>query len=222
MSKVNLDELRKSLEYLEFSPKEIDSIISKAQAEADEDEEEDEENEEEEEEEGEEGSKKEEIEECSDGKKRGEGIKKSLEIDILKAIKVSNEVQFQRVTERLTNLFEKALDSLTEKVEGELGDIKKSLNEIGKTPEPRKGFSRQSILEKGGLGEDDNGKKILSVSAQKDDVIKAMEDVIEKSTDVDRRGRFEKALLHYNMGGAAIPQSIAQELFEKENIRLVR
>jgi methanogenic corrinoid protein MtbC1 len=72
------------------------------------------------------------------------------------------------------------------------------------------------------LGEDEDGKQILSVSAQKDDVIKAMENVIEKSTDEGRRGRFEKALLHYNMGGAAIPQDIAQELFAKENIRLVR
>jgi len=219
MSKINLDELRKSLEDLEFSPEEIESIISKAKAEAmeaeDEDEDEDETGDEDtdfEDEEAEEFEKK--------GKK--EGIKKSINADILKAIRQANEIHLQKVTERLTSSFEKSIEEITKKVEGELDDIKKSIEKIGSIPEPRRGFSRQSILEKGGLGEDDNGKKILSVSSQKDDVIKAMEDVIEKSTDVDRRGRFEKALLHYNMGGAAIPQSIAQELFEKENIRLVR
>ncbi len=213
MSKVNLDELRKSLEDLEFSPEEIDSIISKAQEEAndggDDDGSEDEET-------------AEELEELEKKKKKKEGIEKSLDIDILKSIKATNEIQLQRATERLSDSFEKAIESITQKVEGELSDIKKSIDEIGRTPEPRRGFSRQAILEKGGLGEDEDGKQILSVSAQKDDVIKAMENVIEKSTDEGRRGRFEKALLHYNMGGAAIPQDIAQELFAKENIRLVR
>lgn len=215
MSKVNLDELRKSLEDLEFSPEEIDSIISKAQEEAndggDDDGSEDEET-------------AEELEELEKKKKKEkkEGIEKSLDIDILKAIKATNEIQLQRVTERLSDSFEGAIESITQKVKGELSDIKKSIDEIGRIPEPRRGFSRQAILEKGGLGEDEDGKQILSVSAQKDDVIKAMENVIEKSTDEGRRGRFEKALLHYNMGGAAIPQDIAQELFAKENIRLVR
>jgi len=215
MSKVNLDELRKSLEDLEFSPEEIDSIISKAQEEVndggDDDGSEDEET-------------AEELEELEKKKKKEkkEGIEKSLDTDILKAIKATNEIQLQRITERFSDSFEKAIESITQKVEGELSDIKKSIDEIGRIPEPRRGFSRQAILEKGGLGEDEDGKQILSVSAQKDDVIKAMENVIEKSTDEGRRGRFEKALLHYNMGGAAIPQDIAQELFAKENIRLVR
>lgn len=213
MSKVNLDELRKSLEDLEFSPEEIDSIISKAQEEAndggDDDGSEDEET-------------AEELEELEKKKKKKEGIEKSLDIDILKSIKATNEIQLQRATERLSDSFEKAIESITQKVEGELSGIKKSIDEIGRIPEPRRGFSRQAILEKGGLGEDGDGKQILSVSAQKDDVIKAMENVIEKSTDEGRRGRFEKALLHYNMGGAAIPQDIAQELFAKEDIRLVR
>jgi hypothetical protein len=212
MSKVNLDELRKSLEDLEFSPEEIDSIISKAQEEANDGGDDD-------------GSEDEETAEELEKKKKKEkkeGIEKSLDIDILKAIKATNEIQLQRITERFSDSFEKAIESITQKVEGELSDIKKSIDEIGRIPEPRKGFSRQAILEKGGLGEDEDGKQILSVSAQKDDVIKAMENVIEKSTDEGRRGRFEKALLHYNMGGAAIPQDIAQELFAKENIRLVR
>lgn len=218
MSKVNLDELRKSLEDLEFSPEEIDSIISKAQEEAndggDDDGSEDEETAEE----------LEELEELEKKKKKEkkEGIEKSLDTNILKAIKATNEIQLQRITERFSDSFEKAIESITQKVEGELSDIKKSIDEIGRIPEPRRGFSRQAILEKGGFGEDEDGKQILSVSAQKDDVIKAMENVIEKSTDEGRRGRFEKALLHYNMGGAAIPQDIAQELFAKENIRLVR
>lgn len=220
MSKVNLDELRKSLEDLEFSPEEINSIISKAQEEAndggDDDGSEDEETTEELEEKKKKKKKKEEDDE------EEEGIEKSLDTDILKAIKATNEIQLQRVTERFSDSFEKAIESITQKVEGELSDIKKSIDEIGRIPEPRRGFSRQAILEKGGFGEDEDGKQILSVSAQKDDVIKAMENVIEKSTDEGRRGRFEKALLHYNMGGAAIPQDIAQELFAKENIRLVR
>jgi hypothetical protein len=217
MSKVNLDELRKSLEDLEFSPEEVESIIVKAQAEADDDDDKDDEGGDDE---GSGDGK--DTEELEKKKKKEEGIKKSTDVDILKAIKATNEIQLQRVTERLTSSFEKAIESITQKVEGELGDIKKSLDEIGNKPNPRRGFSRQSILEKGGLGEDEDGKTILSISAQKEGVIKAMEDVIEKSTDENRRGRFEKALLHYNMGGAAIPQDIAQELFLKENIRLVR
>lgn len=212
MSKVNLDELRKSLEDLEFSPEEIDSIISKAQEEANDDGDDDDSEDEETAEELEKKKKKE----------KKEGIEKSLDIDILKAIKATNEIQLQGITERFSDSFEKAIESINQKVEGELSDIKKSIDEIGRIPEPRRGFSRQAILEKGGLGEDEDGKQILSVSAQKDDVIKAMENVIEKSTDEGRRGRFEKALLHYNMGGAAIPQDIAQELFAKENIRLIR
>lgn len=207
MSKVNLDELRKSLEDLEFSPEEVEQIISKAQAEANDDDDE-----------GGDG------EGSGDGEEvdNEEGIKKSVDIDILKAIKASNEIQMERIANRLSETIEKAISSVTEKFQEELEDLQKSIDELGKQPTPRRGFSRQSILEKGGLGEDEDGKKILSVSAQKDDVIKAMEDVIEKSTDEGRRGRFEKALLHYNMGGAAIPQDIAQELFAKENIRLVR
>lgn len=210
MSKVNLDELRKSLEDLEFSPEEIESIISKAQEEAD----------------GGEGSEGDGGGEGSEGDdddlEKKKCINKSQDIDILKAIKATNDLQLEKVTERLSDSFAKAIESISEKFESELGTLKKSIDEIGGTPEPRRGFSRQSILEKGGLGEDEDGKKILSVSAQKDDVIKAIEDVIEKSTDENRKGRFEKALLHYNMGGASIPQDIAQELFSKENIRLVR
>jgi len=221
MSKINLEELRKSLEDLEFSEKEIDSIISKAkkEAEIEEDEEMDEdfEDEEDEIEKDEESAEEEEIE-----KKKSSVKKKSLDADILKAIRAANEIQLQRVTQKLSASFEKALESISQKVEEELNSIKKSIDEMGKIPEPRRGFSRQAILEKGGLGEDENNRKILSVSLQKDEVIKALESVIEKSTDVNQRSRFEKALLHYNMGSAPIPYDVAQELFVKENIRLVR
>ena len=212
MSKVNLDELRKSLEDLEFSPEEIKSIISKAKAEAEDAEDDDDD--------GEGGDDEGSKDEKENDEK--EGITKSVDIDILKAIKATNEVQMEKIAARLSETIEKAIESITEKFQEEVDGLQKSIEEIGKQPTPRRGFSRQSVIEKGGLGEDDDGKKILSVSMQKDDVIKAMEDVIEKSTDENRKGRFEKALLHFNMGGAAIPQDIAQELFAKENIRLVR
>ena len=105
----------------------------------------------------------------------------------------------------------------------EMEKIKETVNKLAEEPVARRGVSHSSILEKGiKEGQDDDGKTILSVSTQKEEIIKAMEDVIEKSTDESRKDRFSKALLHFNMGGSLPSQDIAKELFLKENIRLVR
>ncbi len=216
MSKMNLDELRKSLEDLDFSPEEIDAIIEKAEKEADTIEKEVDVDEEEKEQETEEQEEDEEEE-----TEEEEEVEKSIQPDILKSLRASNNRIMKSLTRRLSTQMNEELEEFKKGIRDDLSEIKKSLNKIGSTPMPRRGISHQSILEKGLVDRDEDGKTILSVSSQKDDVIKAIEGVIEKSTDVGRRGRFERALLHYNMGGAAIPQDIAQELFTSENIRLV-
>jgi hypothetical protein len=75
-----------------------------------------------------------------------------------------------------------------------------------------------------GAQEDESGKTVLSVTAHKEQVTKAMVDVLEKSTDLEPelKKAYEDSIMRYNAGGGTIEKAVGIDLFENRNIRLVK
>lgn len=205
-------ELVKSLQEIGFSQEDINEVLEKSGMKDLPDDYDSEETEEE---------KKEREEKERIEKEKMEGKEeKSMSPDILKAI---GEI-FQK---NQNSDLQKSIDGLSERygnLEKSISELSSQVQELKTTPKPFKSFKSSDILKKGGLGEenDEDGKKVLSVTMQKEEVSKSLEDVIEKSTDSKVKMRYESTLLNYNSGNVPIPQDIAVDLFKNHDIRLIQ
>lgn len=146
------------------------------------------------------------------GIKGGEDLKKSIDEDIIKSIEVgiTNKIE-ERISDIQKSIEESVVSKLDEKYKGlnaeeirsdiekslsdQLKDIKEEVKKIGDTPIGRKAIitNGANFFEKGNLDElndeEKEGKK-LSITKDRDEIIKSMQDMFDKSTDTD-----EKAIL---------------------------
>jgi len=174
-----------------------------------------------EEEEEEQGGDEEELEK----EKKPEKEEKSLQADLIKGISEEISSQFKGLTE----LIQKAVD-----LGSEVTELKKSVDEIKGVVEKvaamplgtkalRAGAAAQ-FLEKalGGSLEDGEEKQVLSINSNKEAVLKAMETGLSKATDDELKRSYEDSIVRYNAGGGQPSREVAQDLFEKHNIRLTK
>lgn len=204
------EELVKALEILEIN---IDDIAEKEEIVKAKDEEEPEE---EESEEGgeEEESEEEEVEKGGKKKKEekpAEEIKKSQEIDLMKSL-----------GEMFTN-FSNEQKNILETVTNRISKIEETVDKMASQPLGRK--ANTHFIEKSFGGSelhDDKGMRILSLSQQKPEIEKAMEDIMLKSTDVSVKSRYESAILTLNAGCGNPSQEIALDMYNNHKIRLVK
>lgn len=146
------------------------------------------------------------------GIKGGEDLKKSIDEDIIKSIEagITNKIE-ERINDIQKSIEESVVSKLDEKYKGlnaeeirsdiekslsdQLKDIKEEVKKIGDTPIGRKAIitNGANFFEKGNLDdlsdEEKEGKK-LSITKDRDEIIKSMQDMFDKSTDND-----EKAIL---------------------------
>ena len=115
----------------------------------------------------------------------------------------------------------------------EVTELKKSVDGITKLVEKIAGMPlgtkaikagvAANFFEKALAGEsqDETGKKVLSVVANKDQVLKALVDANEKVTDPELKKAYEDSIMRYNGGGGTIEKSVAFDLHDNHDIRLV-
>jgi hypothetical protein len=72
-----------------------------------------------------------------------------------------------------------------------------------------------------GESQDETGKKVLSVTANKDQVLKSLVDISKKMTDPELKKAYEDSIVRYNGGGGTIEKAVGLDLFENHDIRLV-
>lgn len=126
-------------------------------------------------------------------------------------------------------------DEINARLEDELGELKKSVDSIKDLVEKVAGMpigtkaikagATAQFLEKalgGNFQEDESGKKVLSVTRDKEAVLKALDNGLSKATDNELKKSYENSIMRYNAGGGSIDQEVALDLFEKHDIRLVK
>jgi hypothetical protein len=74
----------------------------------------------------------------------------------------------------------------------------------------------------GATQKDEEGKTPLSVSLQKEAVLKALENGMSKCVEADLIKAYEDSIIRYNAGGGTISQVTAVDLFENHGIRLTQ
>lgn len=172
-----------------------------------------------------EGEEKEEGEDDEEGSQGGKtkNLEEEEEEEKNKKKSASNEFS------TLTNLIQKAID-----LKEDMDELKKSVDDIKGVIEKIAGMplgtkaiktgAAAQYLEKAMAGDfqDEAGKRVVSVSRNKDVVLKALETGFSKATDDDLKKAYEGSIVRYNAGGGTIDQEVAIDLFEKHNIRLVR
>jgi len=68
---------------------------------------------------------------------------------------------------------------------------------------------------------DDEGKKILSVTQNKEVIIKALETGLSKAVDAELIHSYQDSIISYNGGGGMIAKAAALDLYDNYGIRLV-
>lgn len=157
-------------------------------------------------------------------KKKEETLQKSEvnSVDIIKGITASFNEQIESIKSSINDNsdLQKSISDLSEK----LDTLTESVNLIGNTPQGRKSATNYTFLEKAESPEskDEDGKTVLHISKDKEQISKAMESVYDMETDEIKKGMYGDALASYVAGNAEPSQGIVRDLFTNHNIRLVK
>ena len=112
----------------------------------------------------------------------------------------------------------KAINDLRE----ENTELKKSIEVIGSQYPGMKSVNKHSFIEKAEKGEDEDGRKVFSVSKQKNMVLGVLNDAIDTEENNHIKKSLEDNLVGYNAGGAPISEDIAKYLYDNKGVRLVK
>lgn len=169
------------------------------------------------------GEKKE--KESKKEEKEEEPTEKAISVEMLKGLTDEMNGKFKTVTE----MIQKSLDT-----EDRIAELQKSVDSMTTLVEKIAGMplgnkaiknaAAANFFEKalGGEQEDESGKKMLSVSAHKEIILKSLEDGMNKTVDPELKKSYEDSIVRYNGGGGTINQTVAMDLFENFGIRLVK
>ena len=147
--------------------------------------------------------------------KKGEKVEKSINTDLVKALTDSFSGKIDKIIE--------SNDSLVKSQKDEIAELKKSIQIIGQQKNPFKSAATHSFLEKSVENEiDGNGKTILSVTANKEQLLSVLENAVEKATSPDIKKAIEADILAYNMADRNISEPIASYLYMNHNIKVVK
>lgn len=145
--------------------------------------------------------------------------------EMFKALEDSISAKFQGVT----NILRKAVGS-----NDEVAELKKSVDEVlgivGKIAgmplgtKAIKAGAAANFFEKalGGETKDEDGKQILSVTLNKEAILKSLEDGMNKTTDLELKKSYESSIVRYNGGGGTINREVAIDQLENFNVRLTK
>lgn len=145
-------------------------------------------------------------------------LEKSKESDLFKSLQDSQDKMTKTFSDLIKGLEDK-IGSLSE----ENSELRKSIDLLGEERPGKKSIASEfSIIEKGGSVEDESGKKVLSVSRQKDQVCSELEKAMDE-TEGDLQKAIASQIVTYNADPfGKIAQPIAEHLYNKRNVRLVK
>jgi hypothetical protein len=152
------------------------------------------------------------------------------------------ETEEKGVTAEMLKSLDTKLDGIVTILKGvvsdrssdEIAEIRKSITDINDSLESLKGMPQGKKAIKNGsaeffqkslngeMPEDEKGKKVLSITLNKEQVLKALENGFEKTQDEDLKKSYESSIVRYNGGGGTISQDVAIDMYEKHNVRLTR
>jgi hypothetical protein len=153
-----------------------------------------------------------------------EKAEKAVTPEMLKGLQDEMNTKFKGVTEILKGFgnddkiaeLQKSVDAVTSLVE-KIAGMPLGTKAI-------KAGAAANFFEKsfGGEQEDESGKKVLSVTMNKEQILKSLEDGMNKAVDPELKRSYEDSIVRYNAGGGTIAQPVAMDLFENFNIRITK
>jgi hypothetical protein len=144
-----------------------------------------------------------------------------------------SELEKSDNSELLKSILDEKMSSFTNLVKGledkignlseENSELKKSIELLGENRPGKKSVNTEfSIIEKGGMVEDESGKKVLSVSKQKGLVCSELEKAMDE-TDGELQKALASQIVAYNADPyGKIAKPIAEHLYNNRNVRLVK
>lgn len=133
--------------------------------------------------------------------KPSDDLKKSIEDDIQKSFTDQVDTiqkSFGEKIEDIRKSFEDEFTSQKEIIKGLLDDVKK----IGDTAMPMKSVIHAANFFEKGMGGEYMDKRSMSISRDKDDLIKSMEDLLSKSTDSNEKEILSNGISDFLISGS--------------------
>lgn len=145
--------------------------------------------------------------------------------EMLKGFQDEINTKFKSVTD----ILQKSIGSLDE-----VAELKKSVDSITEIVTKIAGMplgtkaikagAAANFFEKAFSGEqkDEEGKQILSVTLNKEEVLKSLEDGMNKASDPELKKSYENSIMRYNGGGGTISREVAIDQLENFSVRLTK
>lgn len=139
--------------------------------------------------------------------------KSEVEVDLMKSF----DEKFESIGTKLdeVNLLKSQVEELTDLIKS-MGE---SIEKIGATPNAQRYVGNVNFLEKGGV-KDEEGKTVLSVSRQKEDVENLLMKAIDDEKDSIFKSQLEEDLVNLNTASIEPSASTAMYFFKEKGIRL--
>jgi hypothetical protein len=145
--------------------------------------------------------------------------------EMFKGLQSEINTKFSEVTKLITKTIGPS-DEVTE-LKKSVDSMTKLVEKIAEMPMGTKAIKAgvaANFFEKALAGEsqDETGKKLLSVTLNKDLVTKALVDAGEKVTDPELKKAYDNSIMNYNAGGGTIEKAVAFDLHDNYNIKLTK
>jgi len=145
--------------------------------------------------------------------------------EMMKGLEDQLNVKFKTITDYMQKSLE--LDTKVDELQKAVETVTGLVEKIAGMPLGTKAIkagAAANFFEKafGGEMEDDNGKKVLSVTMNKEQVLKSLEEGMKKAVDAELIKSYEGSIVRYNGGGGTIGQDVAVDLFENHGVRLTK
>lgn len=136
---------------------------------------------------------------------------KSEIVDLLKSMK--NDLEESRKQNSTK-------DDLIKSMGEELSSLKEEVLKISKADSMKRGIHNLNFIEKGEQLLSEDGKRVVSVTRNKEDLIKAASDFLEGYSGSDKE-IMENELISYNAGNTPLSRAFAQRLEKSEDIKII-
>jgi len=113
--------------------------------------------------------------------------------------------RFERMIEEANETKQREVESLIKSLESKIEETSNKLSQLTKYPVDRRPFTNVNFIEKGEKTED--GDSIVSLSRNKEDILKGLEDMMEKSVGSDK-DHIGQQIIKFNASNVCDPRTL--------------